>query len=498
MKLLAPNTLLQNRYLTVHLIGKGGMGEVYLAIDQRLGNAVALKRTSFLDEETLLNAFEREARTLARLRHPVLPKVSDHFVENDAQYLVMEHIAGEDLAERLKSNNKPFPLSWVLFWADQLLDALTYLHSHEPPILHRDIKPQNLKLTAENHIVLLDFGLSKNNTGETKITTYGSIVGYTPHYAPMEQIRGTGTDARSDIYSLSATLFQILTNTVPPDSLTRADVLLNDSPDPLKLICEVNPEVSQAVSDVISRGMSVSQERRFASASEMQKTLRNAHAGGNDLEKIRDQEIDQESFGSSIGTSKFNTTLQPGEQSYSANGMRTESYPPRENTYSHTSRPPAAFEGERSNRIFAIVGGLSALFILAVGAAGYAWFATVGEKNQTQSASSMTSVSAVNNAANTLISTPAPVQEASIDSNTTVENGIISLGANRQTAAPLNEKANGNFSDKRKSAPTVKQTSDKVSTPKPASQNNAWKLPKPAPKPSPKKTPKSQRTEILQ
>jgi len=278
MKLLASNTLLQNRYLIVHLIGKGGMGEVYLAVDQRLGSAVALKRTTFLDDEKLGNAFEREARTLARLRHPVLPKVSDHFIENDTQYLVMEHIAGEDLAERLESNKKPFPLSWVLFWADQLLDALNYLHSHEPPIIHRDIKPQNLKLTGENHIVLLDFGLSKNNTGETKITTYGSIVGYTPHYAPMEQIRGTGTDARSDIYSLSATLFQILTNTIPPDSLTRADVLINDKPDPIKAINEINSEVSRAVSDVIIKGMSVSQEKRFSSAREMQKALRDAYA----------------------------------------------------------------------------------------------------------------------------------------------------------------------------------------------------------------------------
>ena len=99
MKPLAPNTLLQNRYLVVHLIGKGGMGEVYLAVDQRLGSAVALKRTSFSDDEALANAFEREARTLARLRHTVLPKVSDHFIENENQYLVMEHISGEDLSK---------------------------------------------------------------------------------------------------------------------------------------------------------------------------------------------------------------------------------------------------------------------------------------------------------------------------------------------------------------------------------------------------------------
>jgi serine/threonine protein kinase len=278
MKPIAPNTLIQNRYLIVHLIGKGGMGEVYLAVDQRLGSAIALKRTFFSDDATLGHAFEREARTLARLRHPVLPKVSDHFTEAGTQYLVMEHISGEDMSKRLENSQKPFPLSWVLFWADQLLDALNYLHTHEPPIIHRDIKPQNLKLTDENHIVLLDFGLSKNSVGETRATTGGSIVGYTPHYASMEQIRGTGTDARSDIYSLAATLYQILTNTVPPDALTRADSLINGLPDPITPIDELNTEVSRAVSDVIIKGMAISQEQRYKTAREMQKALRDAYA----------------------------------------------------------------------------------------------------------------------------------------------------------------------------------------------------------------------------
>ena len=166
MKPLSPETLIQNRYKIVHLIGKGGMGEVYLAVDQRLGSAVALKRTFFSDDELLANAFEREARILANVRHPILPKVSDHFIEGDNQYLVMEHIAGDDLSKRLEKTQQSFPLSWVLFWADQLLDSLNYLHTHQPPIIHRDIKPQNLKLTDDNQIVLLDFGLSKNSVGE--------------------------------------------------------------------------------------------------------------------------------------------------------------------------------------------------------------------------------------------------------------------------------------------------------------------------------------------
>lgn len=278
MKPLAPNTLLQNRYLIVQLIGKGGMGEVYLAVDQRLGSAIAIKRTYFTEDDALAGAFEREARTLARLRHPVLPKVSDHFSENDNQYLVMEHISGDDLSRRLETNKKPFPVNWVLFWADQLLDALNYLHSHEPPIIHRDIKPQNLKLTADNQIVLLDFGLAKDSVGQTKITTTGSIVGFTPHYAPMEQIRGTGTNPKSDLYALSATLYQLLTNTVPFDALTRADSLLNGVADPVQPISDLNKEVARPISDIILKGMSVSQEQRHGNAREMQKLLRDAYS----------------------------------------------------------------------------------------------------------------------------------------------------------------------------------------------------------------------------
>lgn len=281
MKPLAQNTMIQNRYLIVHLIGKGGMGEVYLAVDQRLGSAVALKRTFFASDEMLGNAFEREARILARMRHPVLPKVSDHFGEGEEQFLVMEHISGDDLAKRLETSQKPFPASWVLFWADQLLDALSYLHSHEPPIIHRDIKPQNLKLTDENHIILLDFGLSKSSTpGQTLLSesgsSTGSVVGYTPHYAPMEQIRGIGTSPKSDLYSLSATLYQLLTNKVPADALSRADCLLNGMPDPIEPLHIVNPEISQSVSDVILKGMEVSQEKRYSNAREMQKILRKA------------------------------------------------------------------------------------------------------------------------------------------------------------------------------------------------------------------------------
>ena len=283
MKILEAKSLLQNRYLIEHLIGKGGMGEVYLAVDKRLGHKVALKRTFFTDDEILAAAFEREARTLASLRHPVLPKVSDHFTENGEQYLVMEFIDGEDLSKRIELSKKAFPMNWVLFWADELLEALAYLHSQKPSIIHRDIKPQNLKLTSDNHIILLDFGLAKNNAGQA-INTTGSVVGYTPHYAPMEQIRGLGTTPQSDIYSLSATLYQLLTNVVPPDALRRADDIVNGKPDSIEVLTKLNPSISAPISDVILKGLSLRAPERFENAREMQKALREAYAGVQDVQ----------------------------------------------------------------------------------------------------------------------------------------------------------------------------------------------------------------------
>jgi serine/threonine protein kinase len=280
MKPLAANSLLQNRYLIIHHIGKGGMGEVYLAVDQRLGNPVALKRTVFRDDAMMWDAFEREARILARLRHSVLPKVSDHFSEREEQYLVMEYISGDDLSRRLEAAKKPFPLQWVLYWADELLDALNYLHTHEPPIVHRDIKPQNLKLTNENHVVLLDFGLAKNSVAKKAqvSSSGGSLIGYTPNYAPIEQIRGAGTNPRSDIYSLSATLYQLLTGTIPMDALTRAESVIGGMGDPIPSPRELVPEISAEISAVILRGIALNSEQRYSDAREMQRALREAYA----------------------------------------------------------------------------------------------------------------------------------------------------------------------------------------------------------------------------
>src|SRR5215467_11511484 len=255
--MLSEGTTLQGRYRIVRQLGQGGMGAVYEAVDERLDTTVALKETFFADEK-LRKQFEREARLLARMHHPALPRVSDHFNEGEGQFLVMQYIAGQDLYEMLAARNAPFPEDQVARWADQLCDALDYLHTQDPQIIHRDIKPQNLKLTARGQIVLLDFGLAKGSAGQlTAVTTSASIFGYTPNYAPLEQVQGMGTDARSDIYSLASTLFHLATNVKPPDALSRAAAVVNGEADPLSPANHVNPNVSTSFANVLNKGMSL-------------------------------------------------------------------------------------------------------------------------------------------------------------------------------------------------------------------------------------------------
>jgi serine/threonine protein kinase len=277
--MLAPETILQGRYRIVGPLGQGGMGAVYEAIDQRLETVVALKETLFADER-LRKQFEREARLLAGLHHPALPRVSDHFNEGEGEFLVMQFVAGHDLSVMQAQRGGPFPAADVLKWADQLLDALDYLHTQDPQIIHRDIKPQNLKLTARGQIVLLDFGLAKGSVGQmTAVTTSASIFGYTPNYAPLEQVQGLGTDSRSDLYSLAATIYHLATGVKPPDALSRAASLVNGQPDPLLPANEVALQVYPAVAAVLAKGMAQNREQRYGSAADMRTALSAAAAG---------------------------------------------------------------------------------------------------------------------------------------------------------------------------------------------------------------------------
>ena len=271
--MLATGDLLQNRYRVKGPLGRGGMGAVYEATDLRLSRTVALKET-LVETDELRRAFEREARLLANLRHPALPKVLDHFEEGDGLFLVMEFIPGEDLGATLEREGRPSPVPEVLGWAEQLLDALEYLHTLDPPVLHRDIKPANLKLVTRGQIVLLDFGLAKGSAGQMTRSGSRSVLAYSPNYSPLEQIQGAGTDERSDLYALGATLYHLLTAVKPADALTRAAALVNGQRDPLRPARELNPDVPASVSAALMRAMALNIENRPRTASEMRRELR--------------------------------------------------------------------------------------------------------------------------------------------------------------------------------------------------------------------------------
>ena len=272
--MIEAGTVLQNRYRVERQIGQGGMGAVFIATDERFGSTVAIKETLMLDEK-FRKAFEREARLLNSLRHPALPRVSDHFIDGSGQFLVMEYIDGEDLSLTMEHEGKTFPVKDVLNWADQLLDALEYLHSQEIPVIHRDIKPQNLKLTTRGQIILLDFGLAKGNpTNPESNTAAKSVFGYSRNYASLEQIQGTGTDPRSDLYSLAATLYHLLTGVPPADALTRAMNVLSDKEDPLIAVNVINAEIPAPIAEVLHKAMALNANQRPASAGEMRQMLR--------------------------------------------------------------------------------------------------------------------------------------------------------------------------------------------------------------------------------
>lgn len=271
--MIEAGTFLQNRYRVEKQIGQGGMGAVFVATDERFGSTVAIKETLMLDEK-FRKAFEREARLLNSLRHSALPRVSDHFVDGNGQFLVMEYIDGEDLSEMMEHEGRVYPLKDVLNWADQLLDALEYLHTQEMPVIHRDIKPQNLKLTSRGQIILLDFGLAKGNpTNPESNTAAKSVFGYSRNYASLEQIQGTGTDPRSDLYSLSATLYHLLTGVPPADALTRAMNVLSDKEDPLVAMNTINQDIPAPVAEVLHKAMALNANQRPMSAQAMRAML---------------------------------------------------------------------------------------------------------------------------------------------------------------------------------------------------------------------------------
>lgn len=264
---------LQDRYRISHQIGEGGMGRVYYAEDIRLNQPVAIKETLSLHNnessqqiEARVKAFQREAHLLAgNIKHHAIPRVIDHFQIEENWYIVMDYVDGDSLEKQLKERGKPFPIKDVLLWTDQLLEILDSLHSGDPQIIHCDIKPSNIKVKNDK-VYLLDFGLAKRLTGSKT-----SIAFLTPAYAPPEHKNLT---AKSDLYSVGATMYCLLTNTEPASAYIRSLAIASGDIDPLEPIKDLRSDIPVELVNLIMSTLSIKAEERPYNAKTMQTKLK--------------------------------------------------------------------------------------------------------------------------------------------------------------------------------------------------------------------------------
>ena len=267
---LEQDDLLYNRYRILDILGRGGMGSVYHAVDESLGVEVAVKENLFVTEE-YEKQFRLEAVILASLRHPNLPRVTDHFtIDGQGQYLVMDYIEGRDLRHIMETG--PLSESETIRIGIAVCDALNYLHTRKPPVLHRDIKPGNVRIAPDGQVYLVDFGLAKmSNVDEHTLSGARAM---TPGYSPPEQYGTSRTDSRTDVYSLGATLYAALTGFIPEDGLARVVDEVELTP-----LRKRNSKVSKELADVIERAMAPHATNRYQSADEFKRALQGVEKG---------------------------------------------------------------------------------------------------------------------------------------------------------------------------------------------------------------------------
>ena len=272
--MLDQGTLLSQRYRIRGVLGQGGMGAVYLAEAEALGGKkVAVKEMipwglppGELDQAVA--QFKKEAAFLAGLEHPNVVRVADFFVEEGKHYLVMDYIQGETLQEKMASRGRPFHWYELETWVQSLMDVLEYLHSQDPPIIFRDLKPSNIMVSVDGRLNLIDFGIARSACQGEKTTTFLQGTG-TRGFSPIEQYGNQqSTDQRSDIYALGATLYYLLTATLPPDAVQRVSRRTEIVP-----LSERNPDIPGRLDDIVEKAMGLAAEDRYQSIAEFRNAL---------------------------------------------------------------------------------------------------------------------------------------------------------------------------------------------------------------------------------
>lgn len=280
---LSVGTLLDNRYEIIedetsekkrdkHLLGKGGFGAVYLARDKRRNCLVALKQALDPAGINTPTIFKREAEFLSNLEHDCLPRVSDVFEDNTSIFIAMDLIRGDDLRERVNKSGK-LSFEDIRSITFQLLDVLDYLHKQN--IIHKDIKPANLKLTPNGKLKLLDFGFAKGSAGLMSVHQETIIKNaMTVNYASLEQLRGETTTPQSDLYSTAATIYFLATGIEPSDANRRASEIAIYGTDLLGSLEKMNSQLPIEFAAVFNEALSLDARKRPQSAAEVLERLR--------------------------------------------------------------------------------------------------------------------------------------------------------------------------------------------------------------------------------
>lgn len=264
--------LSSGRYKVIKKLGEGGYGSVYLAGDTRLaGRKVAIKELHDPSPDSR-QLFQREATLLASLSHPGLVRVSDYFEEGGSSFLAMDYIDGRDLLDmaiEADKANRLLPADKVAGWMIQVCEAVAYLHHRQPPVIHRDIKPGNIRLNSNQDAILVDFGIAKI---DPKAKTHMMAKAVSVGFSPPEQYAGAGgTDLRSDVYALGATLYCLLTVQPPPDGFER---LTEDKPLPPPR--QFNKAISSQLEAVVLKAMALNSLQRYQDADDLLVALRSA------------------------------------------------------------------------------------------------------------------------------------------------------------------------------------------------------------------------------
>lgn len=275
---LPSGTLVQDRYLIVRPVGQGGLSTVYQVSDTHEPAAPILALKEQLDlSQSARKQFAREAGWLKALDHPHIPKVTAFFEWHRRLYLVMEFIAGENLEQKLeRAGGRPLSEAQVLPWVMPICDALNYMHSRMPPILHRDVKPANIIVTPAGRPVLVDLGIAKEHGPvANKTATFVRKAG-TEGYAPPEQYAAAGLSGPwSDVYGFGATIYHLLTAQIPPTAVERVALDVNLIPP-----SAYNSSVSRSTDVAIMRALAIRPQDRYPSLAPMKQALMGGTASG--------------------------------------------------------------------------------------------------------------------------------------------------------------------------------------------------------------------------